>query len=155
MTGDALDFDAPAIQWAGALWEWADSGGDLAQIAALLREGVPLPPEHAVTLADILEGKCRPRTPKGGPSAARQRSKAKRDEALRLVFPVLLAEVRAERGARRGGDTRRAAAERLAALHFVAPGLPRRLTADQILRIVEARAAPRRWRAFADLIERP
>ena len=56
-----LDLKNPTMQWGGALWYWARFAGDMAVIASLLREGVPIPLECATLLADILEGKLKPR----------------------------------------------------------------------------------------------
>lgn len=152
----AFEVNDSRALWAGALWWWADTGGDLRMVAALLRQRVPLDPAHAVLLADILDGAIVPKTAHGGPGVVAQRLRWLRDLEVRGRFDAALLRIRsenAEKGVRRArtrDDAAEVVAEELTREGLTFSGRNCALSADEVLKIVSRK--PPKLRSFGQLV---
>jgi hypothetical protein len=126
----SFDVSAPKTRWWGALYDWADSGGDLRSVVELLRVGVPIHEEHAAVLADILDGSVVPKASRGGPGRHTQLNHTWVETKARFMFAIELQRLRDEAGSLRpkGRRLREEAAE-LAAARLG-------LSTDDVVRIV-------------------
>jgi hypothetical protein len=156
----AFDLNDPSWLWYSALLHWASRGGDLSRCADLVREGVAIPGEHAATFADILAGLVVPKSTRGGASPARQLNKYLRDIELRGEFSFRLHERRCalyEATGRRklvsGSLREQVAAELAAEMVFCYPGLPKKLTTEEVIEIVK-RSPKGMAQSFDELVRR-